>query len=230
MSNLKFISRSGTLFSIARYALIYLFILGGSSLFAQDFLPVQLGIKGGVPIWGQLITTNNAAGGYNSAIRRWIVGPTAEFKLFGPFHLEVDALYRRVGFDFNGPDAFGPGTQFRPTVGNWWEFPALLKTHFSSSHYRPFVDFGASLRHISSIRQTVYTANYFAPIISDNSSVLHNRNSPGAVAGAGLTYAVKKFRLTPEVRYTRWFNQAFADDARLRTNLNQIDFLLGVNF
>ena len=62
-----------------------------ANLAAQDFLPFQLGIKGGVPITSTFSTQSNSTTQYGSANRRWLVGPTAEFKLFGPLSFEVDA-------------------------------------------------------------------------------------------------------------------------------------------
>ncbi|MBV9223254.1 MAG: hypothetical protein JOY85_04455 [Acidobacteriaceae bacterium] len=45
-----------------------------------------------------------------------------------------------------------------------------------------------------------------------------------------MTFKRGPFELTPEVRYTRWANQAFANPNGLRTNLDQGDFLLGISF
>jgi hypothetical protein len=108
----------------------------------------------------------------------------------------------------------------------------MFKYKFTAGHFRPFIDFGASLRHISSMRQTTYSSAFYAPAITDNSQFLQHRNSPGAVFGVGTVVAVKHFRLSPEFRYTRWFNQAFGDAGNnlLRTNLDQVDFLVGFNF
>jgi hypothetical protein len=107
----------------------------------------------------------------------------------------------------------------------------MFKYNIAMGHFRPFLDFGATLRHISTITQTAYLPGQFQGLISDNSADLHNRNSFGGVAGFGITFKKGPFELTPEARYTRWANQAFAsNNGGLRTNLDQGDILLGINF
>jgi hypothetical protein len=208
--------------------------IAAGSLAAQTFkLPaIELGLKGGVPINDTFITGSSGDFSYSSADRRYLVGPTAEFHVRGPLSFEVDALYRRLGFDNSAPDFGGVGTLRRSTVANQWDIPALLKLHMTQNRFKPFIDFGASLRHITSMRETTYTATNFAPIINDNSLVLRNRNTPGGVFGVGGSLTAGKAKLTPEIRYTRWFSPAFEDTSNrlLQSNLNQIDFLVGLNF
>lgn len=96
---------------------------------------------------------------------------------------------------------------------------------------RPFIDVGASFRHLSSFRQTTYSSQFFAPLINDNAMELAHRNSPGAVAGIGATFQVGKLKISPEARYTRWANQAFqSSDGLFKTNLGQGDVLVGFTF
>jgi hypothetical protein len=201
---------------------------------SQSTKPIQLGFKGGVPLFENDFSTHTGVNrGFDSAVRRWMVGATAETHLWGPLNIEVDALYRRVGFDFNTTGAGGAGVLTQSSVANWWEFPVLFKTKVPHVPYSPFVDFGASLRHISSIRQTSYPGDGGLPrSITDNSSFIKNRNSPGAVAGVGIDLQYKYFKLSPEVRYTRWFNQAFQDSlgGQLKTNLDELNFLVGLTF
>jgi hypothetical protein len=198
---------------------------------AQDFLPVQIGLKGGMPLSNTFSTSGAGGLKFSSADRRYIVGATGEFRIFGPVSFEVDTLFRRVGFDYSGPDIDGVSTLRRSTVANWWEFPGLFKVKLGKGTVRPFVDVGASLRHISSIRETTYTVANFAPIINDNSVVLNHRNSFGGVAGVGANLVYKKLRFSPEARYTRWANEAFySGSGLLHTNKDQVDFLVGFTF
>ncbi len=118
---------------------------------------------------------------------------------------------------------------YRPTTFNDWEIPGLFKYNITMGHFRPFVDFGASLRHISTITQTTYAPGFSYGQITDNSVALHNRNTVGGVAGFGFTFKKGPFELTPEARYTRWANEAFQTNG-LRTNLDQGDVLLGISF
>ncbi len=197
---------------------------------------VQLGFKIGIPVTDMLSAKNTSEfgdsipGSYTSAVPRYEFGVSGEFKL--PMHLrfEVDGLFKRGGFDSALP--FGPGGSigYRPTSFNDWEIPGLFKYNLTMGHFRPFVDFGASLRHISTITQTTYAAAFAIPQISDSAMELHNRNTYGGIAGFGFTFKRGPFELTPEARYTRWANQSFMSSQGLRTNLDQGDVLLGISF
>ena len=163
--------------------------------------------------------------------RRYIVGATGEFRIFGPVSFEVDTLFRRVGFDYSGPDVDGSALFNDPLSQIGGNFQGLFKIKLTPGVIRPYVDFGASLRHISSIRETTYTVANFAPIINDNSVVLNHRNSVGFVGGVGVSLVYKTLRFSPEARYTRWANEAFySGSGLLRTNKDQVDFLVGFNY
>jgi hypothetical protein len=208
----------------------------------SEHMPLTLGLKVGIPVTDMFSTSNTgglSAGSstsagipgsnYSSHTPRYILGASAEFHM--PLHLrfEVDALYKRGGYNNSIP--LSAGTAYLPTSLNWWEVPGVFKYNIAMGHFRPFVDFGASLRHISTITQTAYIPGNFQGIISNNSGDLHNRNSFGGVAGFGITFKKGPFELTPEARYTRWANQAFAsNNGGLRTNLDQGDILLGISF
>lgn len=226
---------------------LFLGLFCAGTMFAQDqdegHLPVTLGLKGGIPITNMFSTSNTgtifSVGGsgastipgsvFSSHTARYILGGSAEFRV--PFHhlrFEVDGLYKRGGFDSALP--FGTSLAYRPTTFNWWEVPGLFKFNVALGHFRPFFDAGASYRHISSITEMAYVPGDFQPIYNDNSVAMRNRNSFGGVAGFGITFKKGPFELTPEVRYTRWANQAFYSASGLRTNLDQGDFLLGIGF
>src|SRR3954462_7617716 len=131
----------------------------------SEHMPVTLGLKVGVPVTDMFSTSNTGTLGvaslgttglpgsnYSSHTPRYILGASAEFHL--PLHLrfEVDGLYKRGAFNSSVP--FGGGTAYRPTSLNWWEVPGLFKYNISMGHFRPFIDFGATFRHISTITQT----------------------------------------------------------------------------
>jgi opacity protein-like surface antigen len=207
---------------------------------SSEHMPVTLGLKVGIPVTDMFSTSNTgglgsgsstgiAGSNYSSHTPRYIFGASAEFHMPLHLRLEVDGLYKRGGYNNSIP--LGTGTAYLPTSLNWWEVPAVFKYNITMGHFRPFVDFGASLRHISTITQTAFIPGNFQPVISNNSGDLHNRNSFGAVAGFGITFKKGPFELTPEARYTRWANQAFAsNNGGLRTNLDQGDILLGISF
>ncbi len=216
-------------------------LFSGTVLFAQDAesnWPVTLGFKAGIPVTEMISASNTSFFGsnqqipgsnYSSHTARYIMGVSGEFHLTHGLRMEVDGLYKRGGFDSSS--TIGTGIGYQPTTLNWWEFPVLIKKNVSLGHFRPFVDVGATLRHISTITQTSYAAAFVSPFINDNAAELHNRNSYGGVAGFGITFKKGPFELTPEARYTRWSNQAFVSaNGGLRTNLDQGDVLLGISF
>jgi Outer membrane protein beta-barrel domain len=208
----------------------------------ESRMPITLGFKVGVPVTDMFSASNTtlfngiSGGGtsisgspYTSAVPRYTFGVSSEFHL--PYHLrfEVDALFKRAGYNSQLPFGSTGQLAYRPTTANAWEFPGLFKYNISKSHYRPFIDFGASLRHISTITQTTFAPGFTGGVISDNAIELHNRNSFGGVAGLGFTFKKGPFELSPEARYTRWANSAFVGNG-FRSNLDQVDVVLGIGF
>jgi hypothetical protein len=96
-------------------------------------------------------------------------------------------------------------------------------------HFRPFIDAGASLRHIAGLQQDTVIDGLPNGFVNNSVPGLVNRNSFGGVAGFGITFKKGPFELTPEARYTRWANESFSAMG-LRTNLDQGDVLLGISF
>jgi hypothetical protein len=223
----------------SKFAIAGLFLAGAMSLFAQDsefHMPVELGLKVGIPIT-DMFSANNVGylngslpgSSYNAASPKYILGVSGEFHLYKNFKLEVDGLYRRVGFSTSGLYGSTGSNFYQNTGANEWEIPALIKTDFKVWRIRPFVDVGASLRHISSITNNQFLPGLPSGIIGDNVDGLHNRNSYGGVAGIGISFKYGPVKLSPEVRYTRWANESFQTNG-LHTNLDQGDFLLGISF
>ncbi len=219
-------------------------LLGAVSLFAQEGeskMPT-LGLKIGVPVTdmfsagnttqigsGVSSTTNLPGSAYASAVPRYEFGVSSEFHLPRHLRFEVDGLYKRGGYGSTLPFGTTGGFAYRPTTFNWWEIPGLFKYNVAMGHFRPFVDFGGTFRHVSTITQTTFAPGFLFGALNDNAIELHNRNSYGAVAGFGMTFKKGPFELTPEARYTRWANEAFQTNG-LRTNLDQGDVLLGIGF
>lgn len=218
-----------------KVSVLALIVLGAASLYAQDseeHLPVTLGFKIGIPVTDMFSTSgagqSQVPGSFSSAVPRYEFGLSGEFHLPKHLRFEVDGLFKRGGFSSSLPFG-GSGLAYRPTTFNDWEIPGVFKFSLGNSHYRPFFDIGASLRHISTITQWTYASALLIPQLDDNSIALHNRNSFGAVAGIGFTIKKGLFELTPEARYTRWANESFEANG-FRTNLDQGDVLLGISF
>lgn len=201
--------------------------------------PLQLGLKFGIPVTDMMSAGNTSLFGgnqqfsgspYTSSSPRYILGASAEFKLPYKLKFEVDGLYRRGGFNSAVPlGPFASQGVYQQTSFNQWEIPGLFKYNLSLGKYRPFVEAGASYRHISTISQRTFGPTIAGAGYTDNAAELQNRNSFGGVAGFGITFKVGPVYLTPEARYTRWANKAFIGNG-LSSNLDQGDVLLGITF
>ena len=191
--------------------------------------PVSVGVKAGVPITDFFDASRGNQAAYASNTHRYLVGGMVQFNLPLRFSIEVDALYRRLGFDYN--QFGGPGSPtITNTTANSWEFPVLGKWAILPGPVRPFVDFGANFRHVSGVDQIRSTAA--AVNVNVTSPEFHKQNDIGAAFGGGIEFKVGWLRLTPEFRYTRWGSENFRDPVAslLRTNKNQGDFMLGLTF
>jgi opacity protein-like surface antigen len=191
--------------------------------------PVSVGVKFGVPVTDALETFQGNQAAYVSNTHRYLVGPTVQFNLPFRFSIEVDALYRRLGYEYDQFAGTGSPTTTR-TVANSWEFPVLGKYAIWGGAVRPFVDAGANFRHISGVDQVRTT---LSAVNVDVTPVEFNKDSDiGLVFGGGVEFKLGHVRITPEFRYTRWGSENFRDPVAslLRTNKNQGDFILGLTF
>lgn len=223
----------------SKFNILALTLLGASTLLAQNsdsHIPVTIGLKVGVPVTDMFDANNttlfsgNTSSTYNAAVPRYILGVSAEFHL--PYHLrfEVDGLYKRAGFATQNDFALGgASTQYYKAGFNQFEIPGVFKYNLAMGHYRPFVEVGASLRHIATVNQSSEYSGLPLFYFNDNTPELVHRNSVGGVAGFGITFKKGPIELTPEARYTRWANESFSAPG-LRTNLDQGDVLLGISF
>jgi len=174
---------------------------------------------------------NQAA--YATNTKRYTVGPTVEFHLPARLSLEIDALYRRVGYDFTGINPSGtPVTS--GTTANSWEFPITGKFELTPGPLRPFIQAGVSVRNLSGVSQVqhIIEAGTFNQVTLSNPAEFSTDTSVGFVFGGGVTLKAGRLRISPQIRYTRWGAQNFSDPVHslLHTNLNQADFLVAITF
>ena len=202
------------------------FLFGSISLFGQVF---SVGVKGGVPITDAFHAIQGEPASYFTNTKRYLIGPTGELHLPLGFSVEVDALYKRLGYQYLANPT--TGTVAAQTVANSWEFPLLIKWALPAGPIRPFVDAGASFRHISGVHQIQETFGV-GNTSTRNPVEFHKSTDEGFAFGGGLEFKLGRLRISPEVRYTRWGGENFRDpvQALLRTNRNQGDFLLGITF
>lgn len=193
---------------------------------------VSFGVKGGVPLNTAFDTVRTADVGYLSNTKRYLVGGAFELRFPFGMGVELDALYRRLNYEAFQATAPDAGLAMS-TVGNSWEFPLLFKLRAPSPVFRPYLTAGPSFRHLSGLRQFIAARIGSGPAVTRERQPieLNNRFSTGFAIGGGLEFG-RRFRLAPEIRYTRWGWENFSAPslAGFRNNLNQLDFLLGIHF
>src|SRR5258707_10349866 len=97
---------------VARFGVLAL-VLINSELHGQS---VSFGVKGGV-----LLTSAVESNGRVPGAKRYTVGPMIEIALPFLFAFELDALYRRTGYNVIGGDL--RTTTYTPLPANTWELP-----------------------------------------------------------------------------------------------------------
>jgi Outer membrane protein beta-barrel domain len=208
------------------------------------------GVKGGVPLLNGLsahcypnpIPQGPAGSCYSDHTARYLVGPTVE--LFWPHRsaIEFDALYSRMGYHALGgiPSPIYPigiGISYTSARVNSWEFPLMLKHRFSLAGKHPFIDVGPQFHYVNVSAQV--TTDLFPPGVAvttttyqtDHPSELNSRFTVGFVIGGGAEFRAGHLRISPELRYARVGRHNFEDrEQALTSNLNHLDFLLGITF
>jgi hypothetical protein len=121
------------------------------------------------------------------------------------FSVEVDGLFRPLGYTFAGVEPDGTLNSVSPATVVTWEFPILAKYRFSFAGVKPFVEAGPSFRTTGNLNSA-------------------NPSHSGVTAGLGVEMHLGSLRIAPAVRYTRWAPDPEHD---VRTVANQIEFLVG---
>jgi hypothetical protein len=198
---------------------LLLFLLAGI-LPAQPF---TFGVKGGVRL-----TTDLDNYDATSESKRYVVGPMATFGLPLGFRIEVDALYRRVGYRTAFGNIFGSFTE--RDRGNSWEFPIVLRhglTHglYAGAGYAPRMINGSG--HVNAVETLPF--GFQSENVPGSWDVTH-----GVVGTAGIEKRMGPLRIAPEVRYTFWTRPSITvygpQGYLLQTSQHQVDLLVGIAF
>jgi hypothetical protein len=231
------------------------FCTATQTLFAQ---PLLFGIKGGVPFTNAFQFTSSGTEAstpgrfipgdsfiYSSDTKRYTVGPAIEARLPRGLAVEFDALYKRLNYDHTFYHISFSSTSITRATGNAlsrWEFPLLLKYRLPIGSYGPHITAGASANYIRGPKSNtnVFLRGPFTPPSSrteesnENPFELKRVSTGGIVVGSGWEFRAGVFRISPELRYTRWMNSNFIEEpqvpARLRSHQNQLELLFGLMF
>src|SRR5262249_41292496 len=144
-----------------------------------DFRPTSTPIFGGI--------TQQSS----NASQWFMVGPTLQLGLSENFSLEADAIYRRIRFKqltvlpsplvLNGApiQSLGPFTSDVSTLQFTW----LAKYRVGERPLKPFVEVGSSFRSQGS-----------------------RKDQTGITIGSGTEIPLRRVKIAPTVRYTRWLS------------------------
>lgn len=164
------------------------------------------------------------------------MGPAVTLRLNGKFLIEVDALYKRIGYSRYG-SAFSGQYERVKTHADSWELPVLAKYTLSSSKFRPYLASGVSFHHVNgaqSIIQAQINGTWFVSP-QDRVYELKRTTNWGGIVAIGAETKLWKVRVLPEIPYTRWSTDIFRSPASpnietVGTNRDQVEFLIGIMF
>jgi hypothetical protein len=196
--------------------LLALFMFSCPFAFGQHL--ISFGVKGGVPLTDPLPdTTLNAVDvvihAFSSS-KNYVVGPMIELNLPFGLSVEADALYRPL--NLTTEMRVLPSTQTTRLSADFssLEYPILAKAHFLHTPIvRPYVAAGPSFRWVASK----------VPYLSRT----------GLAIGGGVDFKLLLIRLSPEFRYERWGSDSHSVLRNVSlppSNLNQVEFLVGLSF
>ena len=200
--------------------------------------------------WGQSVAVSVVGGirgddmGSNgpdnatSVSKRYVVGPSVEIGLPRRFAMEVQALYRRQGYQVssNGFVASSTGR------ANSWEFPVLIKYRLPVALTSPFLETGYAPRVVSTASAmattdlcNVHPLGCFPPFytgIDTGNATVNWPVSHGVIVGGGVQFGARRLQVAPTVRYTRWSNTDFSIDSigPWHSAHNQLDVLLNIGW
>lgn len=185
-------------------------------LFAPAFSQhlFSFGAKGGVPLSDAfadqtMMGVDTDVHSYSDT-KNYVIGPFVELGLPLGFSVEADAFYRPLNLttDFT---LVPLGTTRTSTDIPSWEFPILAKYHFLHTPIvKPAVGAGPIFRSVG--HQGFYLSN------------------EGFSLAGGVEIKILRVRVLPEIRYSRWGQDAPQTYTIYPSNRNQAEFLLGLGF
>src|SRR5882724_11163707 len=187
-----------------RQSILFFLLMTAGSASAQ-FQFMSIGVKGGASL--------TDPSGNRDESRRYIVGPSVEFRLPGNFAVEASALYQRLGtstgYAFNYTSIVGPGGISYPFIASYlnrqranaWEFPIVGKYYFRSRSalWRPYIATGYSLRTVGIQNSTRVTTvdSTGASTTSQFKNTTRSDLGVGAVAAAGVRFHTGRLSFQP---------------------------------
>ena len=179
---------------------------------------LSIGIKAGVPLTDAFQDKTISGVDFSqrtfSKSREYIVGAMLEVHLPAGLSVEADGLYHPLNFATENRIALRPALFRSSNNYSSFEFPILAKYRLPTPLIHPYVEAGPNFRTLG--------GNF-------DSYLSH----AALTIGGGVEFRVLKLRIAPEIRYTRW-----GDDAKpgpgagflAPSDVNQASFLVGLSF
>lgn len=188
---------------------------------------VSLGVAIGGIVTDDFASSEGMA--YTPSSERLLIGPTFRMRTHSGLGVEVAALRKGLGFQYRlGRPGLGL-TEYRADA-TMWQFPLLLQYGRTLGGVTPYVSAGPTLRWISGGTETGQNCTQLpsvvcTPFSRTDLSDIENRTTAGILVGAGVDVGMRLFRLSPEVRFTRWLEQSFR---ALPASDSQVELLLRI--
>lgn len=188
-------------------------LLLGTCAFGQH---VSVGIVGGGALTNDFtpLAVPDTTYVERSTSKDYIIGPMLAITIPAGFSVEADALYRPMNFTGTSPTPSSAVTvSTRSATVVTWEFPVLLQYRFklSALPLHPLVEAGPSFRHSGNVNGTSPSAE-------------------GFTAGAGIEAGVRRLKIAPQLRYTRWAADGTHYSAAPSTKQDQLELLVSLSF
>jgi hypothetical protein len=186
------------------------------------------GISFGLSLGAPMNHLATAESSMEATAGRFTFGPALRVGISRRFGLEAELLYKRLEFGFvSNPNLL--------TVHRL-ELPLMFRYILHGSAPHPFVHAGISLNRVIAVggsdacSEGVAGEGFYC-IGGKPAALLRHRHTHGFVLGGGVDFGLGVLRLAPELRITRWVDRNFGtQDSMLRSNLTQVELLVGLKF
>jgi hypothetical protein len=177
---------------------------------------IAVGVTGGVPIsehsqdFGQGCLASTC-GPNRLTAKPYAIGPTLEIQI--PWRLSVQAgmLYERLHLDVSHGLQVGRGSnnvnfgEYYGASANAWLFPLQLKYVFGGRKLAPFINAGATLRHLGPFDGDGIRLDFFLQPQRTKFHIESGRDLDVAeTVGGGVRWRAGVFDISPEIRFLHW--------------------------
>jgi hypothetical protein len=216
----------------------FLFLLCALAALAQG-QPVSFGVSAGVPIspasqnqgQGCIATQPPQCGPNDFYAKLYAVGPAIGLNLHWGISIQASALYERFHIDQTVGLYVGRGggsVNFGHEDGlaaDAWLFPLQLRYTRGRGRLAPFVEAGATLRHLGTFNGSGTQLDYYLQPYTTSFRIETGRNLDVAItAGAGVKWRIPVVDVAPEIRFLRWTSSYY------QPAQDQLMLIVGITF